>query len=301
MSFDQYYQIYRNYIQVEKGLADHSVESYCRDVRRFLQNLYAQEIHDLNQVTASHVLDHLMHLKESGLSGRSQARALVSIRGFFKFLVLEDMIIRTPCTGIEMPRQGRRLPESLTEEEVERLLLQPIEGTSNPTPIQLRDAAMLETLYATGVRATELCNIKVQDLNLDVGYVVVFGKGRKERVVPLGQMAIKQIRIYLESGRSQLLGESSSDYLFITNRTGPLTRQAFWKNIRNYARACGIRRPISPHKIRHSFATHLLEHGADLRSVQDLLGHADISTTQIYIHINKARLKDVYDRCHPRA
>lgn len=301
MSFDQYYQIYRNHLQVEKGLADHSVESYSRDVRRFLQHLYAQEIQDLNTVTASHILDYLIHLTESGLSGRSQARALVSIRGFFKFLVLEDLILRNPCTGIEMPRQGRKLPESLTEEEVERLLLQPIEGSSNPGPIQLRDCAMLETLYATGVRATELCNIKVQDLNLDVGYVVIFGKGRKERVVPLGQMAVKQIRLYLESGRAELLGEGSCDYLFITNRNGPLTRQAFWKNIRNYARACGIKRPISPHKIRHSFATHLLEHGADLRSVQDLLGHADISTTQIYIHINKARLKDVYDRCHPRA
>lgn len=301
MSFEQQYQLYTNFLQVEKGLAPHSVESYSRDVRRFLRYLYSQEIDNLNKVSASIVLDYLMHLTESGLSGRSRARALVSVRGFFKFLVLEDMIMRNPCAGIEMPRQSRKLPDHLTEEEVERLLAQPTSSAGPHTPLQLRDSAMLETLYATGVRVSELCNIKTADLNLDVGYVTVFGKGRKERVVPLGQMALERIRSYLEGGRAVTLGERSSDYLFVTARGGPLTRQAFWKNIRNYARACGIQRPISPHKIRHSFATHLLEHGADLRSVQDLLGHADISTTQIYTRVNKALLKEVYDRCHPRA
>jgi integrase/recombinase XerD len=236
-----------------------------------------------------------------GLGGKSQARALVSVRGFFKFLVAEDLILRNPCATIETPRQGRRLPEHFTEEEVERLLAQPLAEHILPTPMQFRDNAMLETLYATGVRASELCNLRVADLNLDVGYVVVFGKGRKERVVPLGQMAVQQIRIYLEEGRPHILKDRSSEFLFISNRGRPLTRQAFWKNVRGYARACGIERPLSPHRIRHSFATHLLEHGADLRSVQDLLGHVDISTTQIYTHINRARLKDVYDRCHPRA
>ncbi len=301
MSFEQQYKLYTNFLQVEKGLAPHSVESYSRDVRRFHRYLYAQEINDLNKVTASTVLDYLMHLTESGLSGRSQARALVSVRGFFKFLVLEDLIMRNPCASIEMPRQSRKLPDHLTEEEVERLLAQPTAGSGSPSPLQLRDSAMLETLYATGVRVSELCNIKTADLNLDVGYLIVFGKGRKERVVPLGHMAVEQIQLYLTAGRSEILKDRSSEYLFITSRGGPLTRQAFWKNIRNYARASGIQRPISPHKIRHSFATHLLEHGADLRSVQDLLGHADISTTQIYTHINKALLKEVYDRCHPRA
>lgn len=301
MSFDQHFQMYRNFLQVEKGLAAHSVESYSRDVQRFLRFLYSQEIDDLNTPNAALIQDYLMHLKESGLSGRSQARALVSIRGFFKFLVREDLVLRNPCATIEMPRQGRRLPEHLTEEEVDLLLAAPTEGSGAPTPLQYRDSAMLETLYATGVRVSELTNIKVPDLNLDVGYLVVFGKGARERVVPLGQMAVNQIKIYLDGPRSQILRDRSSDYLFITSRGGPLTRQAFWKNIRNYARICGISRPISPHKIRHSFATHLLEHGADLRSVQDLLGHADISTTQIYTHINKARLKEVYDRCHPRA
>ena len=263
--------------------------------------MQAQEIEELDQVIASTILNYLMLLTEEGLSARSQARALVSIRGFFKFLVAEDIVMRNPCATIEMPRQGRKLPDYLTLEEVERVLAQPLTGSGPPTPNQLRDAAMLETLYATGVRVSELCHLRLPDLNLDVGYIVVFGKGRKERVVPLGQMAVERIQTYLNEARETILRGQHSEMIFITNRGGPLTRQAFWKNIRNYARACGIQRPISPHKIRHSFATHLLERGADLRAVQSLLGHADISTTQIYTHINRARLKEVYDRCHPRA
>jgi integrase/recombinase XerD len=301
MSFDNQFQMYLHFLQVEKGLSEQSIASYGRDLRKFLQYLYAREWTDLNLVTSATIIDYLISLTEMGLGGKSQARALVSVRGFFKFLVAEDLILRNPCATIETPRQGRRLPEHFTEEEVERLLAQPLAEHILPTPMQFRDNAMLETLYATGVRASELCNLRVADLNLDVGYVVVFGKGRKERVVPLGQMAVQQIRIYLEEGRPHILKDRSSEFLFISNRGRPLTRQAFWKNVRGYARACGIERPLSPHRIRHSFATHLLEHGADLRSVQDLLGHVDISTTQIYTHINRARLKDVYDRCHPRA
>lgn len=295
------FQLYLHYLQIEKGLAAHSIESYKRDILRFLRFLYAQEIEELDKVVASVVLDYLMLLTEEGLSGRSQARALVSIRGFFKFLVAEDVVMRNPCASIEMPRQGRKLPDFLTIDEVERLLAQPLIHNEHPTPNELRDSAMLETLYATGVRVSELCQLRLSDLNLDVGYVVVFGKGSKERVVPLGQMAVEKIKNYLSDARSEILKDAHSEMIFITNRGGPLTRQAFWKNIRKYARACGIERPISPHKIRHSFATHLLEGGADLRAVQSLLGHADISTTQIYTHINRARLKEVYDKCHPRA
>jgi integrase/recombinase XerD len=301
MAFDHYFQQYLNYIQVEKGLSAHSIESYSRDIRRFLRFLYAQEVSDLDKVTASTILDYLMHLTESGLGSRSQARALVSVRGLFKFLVAEDLVMRNPCATIEMPRHGRKLPDHLTLDEVEALLAQPLISGQAPTPLQLRDSAMLETLYATGVRVSELCNMKLSDLNLDVGYVVIFGKGKKERVVPLGQAAVERIGQYLDLARGSILKENKSEFLYITNRGGPLTRQAFWKNIRNYARAAGIDRPISPHKMRHSFATHLLEHGADLRAVQSLLGHADISTTQIYTHINRARLKEVYDKCHPRA
>lgn len=296
------FQLYLQYLQVEKGLAAHSIESYKRDIRRFINYLYAQEVADLDKVVASTVLDYLMHLTEEGLGARSQARALVSIRGLFKFLVAEDMVMRNPCATIEMPRQGRKLPDYLTLEEVESILAQPLANSGDsPRPNKVRDAAMLETLYATGVRVSELCNLRMSDLNLDVGYVVVFGKGSKERVVPLGHMAVERIRTYLRDARDEILKGAHSDVIFVTNRGGPLTRQAFWKNIRNYARACGIKRPISPHKIRHSFATHLLERGADLRAVQSLLGHADISTTQIYTHINRSRLKEVYDRCHPRA
>lgn len=300
MTFDSAFQLYLNYIQIEKGLSAHSIESYSRDIRRFLRYLYSLEVADLNQVTAATILDYLMHLTEAGLGARSQARALVSVRGFFKFLIAEDMVMRNPCATIEMPRQGRKLPDHLTLEEVEALLAQPLIG-GNPTSLQVRDCAMLETLYATGVRVSELCHMRISDLNLDVGYVVIFGKGKKERVVPLGQAAVDKIRDYMENARPSILKEHRSEFLFVTGRGGALSRQAFWKNIRNYARAAGIQRPISPHKMRHSFATHLLEHGADLRAVQSLLGHADISTTQIYTHINRARLKEVYDRCHPRA
>jgi len=298
---ENYFTFYLNYLKVERNLAQHSIESYQRDIRRFLRYLLAQEMEDLNKVVASTILDYLLYLTEEGLGARSQARALVSIRGFFKFLVAEDLVMRNPCATIEMPRHGRKLPDYLTLDEVERLLAQPLSLSETPTAIQLRDVAMLETLYATGVRVSELCNLRLSDLNLDVGYVVIFGKGSKERVVPLGQMAVERIQTYLENGRGAILKSNSSETLFVTNRCGPLTRQAFWKNIRNYSRAAGIQRPISPHKIRHSFATHLLERGADLRAVQSLLGHADISTTQIYTHINRARLKEVYDRCHPRA
>lgn len=300
MTFDSYFQMYLNFIRVEKGLSAHSIESYSRDIRRFIKYLYAQEVSDLNAVNASTILDYLMHLTEAGLGSRSQARALVSVRGFFKFLIAEDLVMRNPCATIQMPRPGRKLPDHLTLDEVEQLLAQPTLGGS-PTALQIRDSAMLETLYATGVRVSELCNMRLPDLNLDVGYVVIFGKGKKERVVPLGHSAIERIEYYLEHARNKILKEHRSESLFVTGRGGPLTRQAFWKNIRAYARAAGIQRPISPHKMRHSFATHLLEHGADLRAVQSLLGHADISTTQIYTHINRARLKEVYDRCHPRA
>ncbi|MCB9643628.1 MAG: site-specific tyrosine recombinase XerD [Myxococcales bacterium] len=297
---DQIFQLYLHYLRVEKGLAAHSIESYQRDIRKFFRYLQSQQISDLKEVTPTTVLDYLLHLTEDGLSPRSQARGLVSLRGLFKFMVAEELLMRNPCATIEIPRHGRKLPDYLTQDEVEKLLAQP-SSSSSPSPIQLRDAAMLETLYATGVRVSELCSLRLVDLDLEVGYVVVYGKGRKERIVPLGQVAQERITRYLEEARDKILKEHQSDYLFVTNRGGALTRQAFWKNIRQYARQAGIERPISPHKMRHSFATHLLEHGADLRAVQSLLGHADIATTQIYTHINRARLRDVYNRCHPRA
>ncbi|MCB9639877.1 MAG: site-specific tyrosine recombinase XerD [Myxococcales bacterium] len=297
---DQIFQLYLHYLRVEKGLAAHSIESYQRDIRKFFRYLQSQQISDLKEVTPTTILDYLLHLTEDGLSPRSQARGLVSLRGLFKFMVAEELLMRNPCATIEIPRHGRKLPDYLTQDEVEKLLAQP-SSSSSPSPIQLRDAAMLETLYATGVRVSELCSLRLVDLDLEVGYVVVYGKGRKERIVPLGQVAQERITRYLEEARDKILKEHQSDYLFVTNRGGALTRQAFWKNIRQYARQAGIERPISPHKMRHSFATHLLEHGADLRAVQSLLGHADIATTQIYTHINRARLRDVYNRCHPRA
>ncbi len=298
---DAFFNLYLDYLQIEKGLAQHSIEAYQRDILRFLRFLYAQEISSLDQVTSSTILDYLLYLTEEGLSGRSQARALVSIRGFFKFLVKEDLLMKNPSATIEMPRQGRRLPDYLSLEEVEALLDAPLSQPPPHTPKDIRDSAMLETLYATGVRVTELCQLKLSNLNLDVGYIVVFGKGSKERVVPIGQKAIEKIKRYIKEARPLFLKDQHSEFLFVSNRATPLSRQAFWKNLRAYAKQAGIKRPISPHKLRHSFATHLLERGADLRSVQALLGHADIATTQIYTHINKTRLKDVYDKYHPRS
>ncbi len=301
MSSEYYFDLYLQFIKVEKGLSANSVESYSRDIRRFLKFLYAREITDLNRVTPEIIYDHLIYLSEEGLSPRSQHRALVSIRGFFRFLVREELVVKNPCENVISPTFGRKLPDPLTTEEVERLLEQPLAGGEPYTPIRLRDSAMLETLYATGVRVSELCNLKLKDLNLEVGYVLVKGKGKKERIVPLGEIAVEKIQRYLKEGREKLLDGKRSEFLFVTNRGTPISRQGFWRMVRYYAAACGINRPISPHKLRHSFATHLLENGADLRAVQKLLGHADISTTQIYTHVNRLRLQEIYKKCHPRA
>ena len=301
MSPEQHLEFYLNFIRFEKGLAQNTIDSYRRDIKRFIKFLYSREIDDLNDVTPEIIYDYLMALAEDGVGGRSQARALVALRGLYKFLTREELVLRNPCENIIPPSFAKKLPDYLTEEEVEKLLAQPLAGGEPYSPIQLRDSAMLETLYATGVRVSELCSIKLQNVNLEVGYITVTGKGNRERVVPLGQIAIERISAYLEKGRAALLKDKQSEFLFITNRGTPLSRQAFWKMLRTYASACGINRPISPHKLRHSFATHLLEHGADLRAVQKLLGHADISTTQIYTHINRFRLREIYQSCHPRA
>lgn len=297
---EQVLQLYLHYIRVEKGLTPHSIDSYQRDIHKFFRFLQGQQISDLKEVTPTTLLDYLLHVTEEGIKPRSQARFLISLRGFFKFLVAEDILMRNPCATVEIPRHGRKLPDYLTQDEVEKLLAQPSSSPS-PSATQIRDAAMLELLYATGVRVTELCSLRLADIDFEVGYIVVFGKGRKERIVPIGQAAQERTARYLESARAKLLKDHQSDYLFVTTRGGALTRQAFWKNIRHYARCAGIERPICPHKIRHSFATHLLEHGADLRAVQSLLGHTEIVTTQIYTHINRSRIRDVYNRCHPRA
>ena len=225
------------------------------------------------------------------------ARQLVSLRAFYRFLLEEDSIAADPTAHLESPRLWKRLPGYLTLEEVERLLAQP----DPRTPAGLRDAAMLELLYAAGLRASELIRVQVSDIQFEMGFLRCLGKGNKTRLIPVGKKALAILERYLATGRPKLARQQAASYLFVNQRGRPLTRQGFWKLLRAYGRAAGIRSRVAPHRLRHSFATHLLERGADLRSVQLLLGHADISTTQIYTHVAQERLKQVYRAHHPRA
>jgi len=282
-----------DYLTVEKGLARNTVESYARDLRKyysFMKNRTPQEI------TQAEVIAFLSWLTSEGISPSSSARSLAAIRGFHKFLMTDELAERDPTTNVETPRGWKRLPQSLATEEVEALLQQP----DPAAPIGLRDKAMLELLYATGLRVSELVGLKVQDVNLERGFLVVMGKGAKERAVPLGEIAAHAVIRYLEAGRAVLLNNVDSSFLFISSKRRGITRQMFWERIKHYARTAGISKHISPHTLRHAFATHLLDNGADLRAVQAMLGHADISTTQIYTHVSRERLKQTHEKYHPR-
>jgi integrase/recombinase XerD len=247
--------------------------------------------------TREDVLEHLAFLANRGLSPRSRARHLAALRGFHRFLEDEKLAPRNPTEDLDTPRHARKLPVFLTVEEVEALLAAPDESK----PAGCRDRAMIEVLYATGLRVSELISLTVNDVNLVDGYVLAFGKGRKERVVPLGRHAIATLRAYLAGPRAAILKGRDAKALFVTPRGKGFSRMGFWKLLRRYARGAGIAKALSPHKLRHSFATHLVERGADLRAVQAMLGHADLSTTQIYTHVNTQRLRDVYERHHPRS
>jgi integrase/recombinase XerD len=240
----------------------------------------------------------LVELAKSGSGVRTQARHLVAIRQFFRFLLKEKVVVVDPVGDIEMPKPAKKLPQFLDVDEVERLLRAP----DTQTPRGLRDHAMLEVLYATGLRVTELVTLPADGLDLERGFVLVRGKGNKERIVPLGEHALRATRLYLATARPTFLkGEQTSSSLFLRGGGEAMTRQGFWKLLKGYALAAGITRPLSPHKLRHSFATHLVERGADLRAVQAMLGHADLSTTEIYTHVNRERLRQIYGAHHPRA
>ncbi len=285
-----------NYVRVERGLASNTVEAYGRDLGKFARFCLERKLAPA-RVERRHVADFLGRLYQQGLDSRSVARTLVAVRNFFRFLRQEEEIRRDPTEHIESPRTWKRLPKFLTMAEVERLLATPEEKT----PRGLRDAAMLEALYATGLRASELVNLKVSDVQLEAGYLRCLGKGSKERVVPLGKKAAVALEAYLRRGRPVLARKSSSPHLFLTRLGRKMTRQNFRRLLAERGRAAGLRAHLSPHVLRHSFATHLLERGADLRAVQLLLGHADISTTQIYTHVAQERLKQIYRTHHPRA
>ncbi|HEX9765023.1 MAG TPA: site-specific tyrosine recombinase XerD [Candidatus Acidoferrales bacterium] len=287
---------YLNYAQVERGLAANTIAAYRRDLKKFAAFCEPRRLAAAG-VERKHVVDFLGKLYQQGLDSRSVARQLVTLRNFFRFLAQENVVRHDPVEHIESPRVWKRLPKFLTLEEVEKLLA----TAETSTSLGLRDRAMLEVLYATGLRVSELVKLKVADLQLDAGVVRCLGKGNKERVVPLGRKSIASLEDYLRRGRPALTKRRTTPYLFVSRRGGAMTRQNFWMLLRQRARAAGVRAHLTPHTLRHSFATHLLERGADLRAVQLLLGHADISTTQIYTHVAQERLRQVYRTHHPRA
>ena len=285
-----------NYLQVEKGLASNTIESYTLDLARYLDFLKSSGITHLSGDDTAHILKHLIELRKEGLNARSRARHLVTIRGFYKFLSHEKMIEHNPAHLVDLPKLGFKLPDVLSVDDIEKLLKVP----DLTTPRGQRNAAMIELLYAAGLRVSELVWLNLRDINLEAGFVRVFGKGSKERIVPVGNCARDRIRDYLDYGRPYLLKTVPSHYLFIARAGKPMTRQGFWKLIKKYAKKAGIAKTITPNSFRHSFASHLLEAGADLRSVQLMLGHEDISTTQIYTHVAREQLQRLHEKFHPR-
>ena len=287
---------YLNYILIEKGLSSQTISSYARDIQRFLDFLARNKISKIAQIDRSIILQHLIALRHAGLSARSRARHLVSLRGFFRYLVNEKHLAHNPAQLVDLPKSGLKLPEVLAEDEVASLIKAP--DTAKPSG--LRDTAMLELLYAAGLRVSELINLKLQNVNLDAGFVRVLGKGGKERIVPIGSAARESIREYADTARPLLLKHHTSPFLFVARAGKPMSRQGFWKLIKRYGILAGITKKITPHMLRHSFASHLLEGGADLRAVQVMLGHVDIATTQIYTHVAQRHLKYLHKKYHPR-
>ncbi len=293
--FTTYLPTFLDYLAVEKGLAKNSLVSYGTDLRRFGKWLEEHST-DIESVKRAHLTRYFQSLRSAGISARSVARALAAIRGFFRFLVAERHLKHDPTENLDNPKLWTTLPKSLPPSDVEALLAAP----DRQSPDGLRDAAMLELLYATGLRVSELIRVKLEEIELEAGFLRTFGKGSKERIVPFGNSARDAITAYIDRGRAHF-NRRNDPHLFLSNRGRPMSRQSFWMKIVKYARKAGIKSQISPHVLRHSFATHLLENGADLRSVQLMLGHSDISTTQIYTHVSRARLQKMYDQFHPRA
>ncbi|HTZ99392.1 MAG TPA: site-specific tyrosine recombinase XerD [Candidatus Aquilonibacter sp.] len=283
-------------LRVEKGLSENTLLAYRRDICKFAEFVTERGL-ETKTITRSDIVDFLASLYQRGLDGRSVARHLVTIRNFFRFALIEDYVSDDPAATIESPRFHQSLPDFLTVEEVDRLLQQP----DTNTVLGLRDRALIELMYSAGLRVSELCGLRVDDLQMDPGCLRCIGKGDKERLVPVGKDALVVIRKYLRTARPKLLRTKSSPYLFLNQRGGKLDRILFWKLLAAYGRKAELRKSLKPHMLRHSFATHLLDRGADLRSVQIMLGHSDISTTQIYTHVVEERLKHAYKAHHPRA
>jgi integrase/recombinase XerD len=289
---------YLTHLTVERRLARNSVDSYARDLQG-LAEFAAGQGKSLEALTRPELEGHVRDLMAEGRSPRSVARAVACYRGFFRFLVIDGRLTVNPADDLRPPRAWKVLPRYLAVEDVDRLIEQPVVNT----PRGLRDRALIELLYATGMRVSELLSLRPADVNLDASYLTCSGKGNKQRIVPIGDEAADWVRRYVREGRPALLGKRSSARLFVNAKGGGpgLTRVGFWKILKAYARQAGLAKGLSPHMLRHSFATHLLERGADLRAIQMMLGHADLSTTQIYTHVLEQRMRSIYDRFHPRA
>lgn len=286
-----------NYLAVERGLAKNTLASYKIDLNQYLSFLKKQGV-SLDEANRNHILTHLYKLQKSGKAPATISRHLAALKHFYRFLVADNIVAEDYTINLESPKLAQRLPQVLSTTEVENLLSQP----QLVVPAGIRDKAMLELIYATGIRVSEMVSLDIQHIELEMGYIRCFGKGSKERIIPLGSVAARHVQEYLARARVKLTkGKPEHQALFVNVQGNRLTRQGFWKIIKKYAREGKIEKPITPHTLRHSFATHLLENGADLRSVQEMLGHADISTTQIYTHLTKLRLREVYNKAHPRA
>jgi integrase/recombinase XerD len=287
---------YLDHLRVERALARNTLEAYARDLGELARSS-GDGVEDVRDLGAETLLNLFVDGSRAGKSARSSARQMSAFRGFFKFLLRERAISQNPMDRVERPKVGRKLPRVLSFEEVDRLLSVPDEQTLRG----LRDSAMIHLMYASGLRVTELCELRLGDLDRKVGTVSPLGKGGKRRVIPVGQVALERVERYVDVVRVLNKGATRERYLFLSPRGKRFTRQGFWKLIRAYARAAGILTPISPHKLRHSFATHLLRGGADLRAVQAMLGHADLGTTEIYTRVAQDHVRAAYDRAHPRA
>jgi integrase/recombinase XerD len=287
---------YINYITVEKGLSKKTAQAYASDLADFLDFLHGQNVMSIQHADTAMILKHVIDLRNQNLGARSRARHLVSLRGFYGYLTKTGVLSSNPAKMVELPKSGLKLPDVLNIQQVDALLNAPDRETLRG----MRDAAMLEMIYAAGLRVSELIQLPTTGVHLEAGFVRVIGKGDKERVVPIGRKALTAVQTYLSEARPLLIKKHVSKYLFIARAGKPMTRQGFWKLMRKYALMAGIKQKISPHSLRHSFASHLLEGGADLRAVQVMLGHVDIATTQIYTHVAHKRLIEVHRKYHPR-
>ncbi len=293
---DTHVDLYLNWLLVERGLSNKTIEAYSRDLSVYLTSLKSHSIDAATGEDTPLIIQHLIDLRNAGLSARSRARHLAALRGFYRFLVRENILTTDPSRLVDLPKTTLKLPDVLSVEDVKRLLKAP--DITRATGV--RNAAMLELLYAAGLRVSELVGLKSHDVNLEACFVRVFGKGAKERIVPIGRIAREKAVDYLETARPILLKNITSKYLFVARAGKPMTRQGFWKLLKKYSVKAGIQKKVTPHSLRHSFASHLIEGGADLRAVQVMLGHVDISTTQIYTHVAREHLRKMHEKYHPR-